>query len=61
MAFFSKSIIGLLSLFIVSVQLSSAFSGDGTYYDIGLGACGNTNNNNELVAALNAPQYGNDV
>ncbi|RHZ75929.1 hypothetical protein Glove_208g197 [Diversispora epigaea] len=34
--------------------------GDGTYYDpgVGTGACGWLNNDSELVAALNAPQYG---
>ncbi|KAI8338744.1 RlpA-like double-psi beta-barrel-protein domain-containing protein-containing protein, partial [Chlamydoabsidia padenii] len=35
------------------------FSGDGTYYDVGLGSCGISNNNNQLVAALNAPQMNN--
>ncbi|KAL1920041.1 uncharacterized protein VTP21DRAFT_1187 [Calcarisporiella thermophila] len=34
------------------------FSGDGTFYNVGLGACGKTNNDKELVAALNAPQFG---
>lgn len=33
-----------------------AFSGDATYYNVGLGACGNNNNNNQLVAALVAPR-----
>ncbi|ORZ41104.1 RlpA-like double-psi beta-barrel-protein domain-containing protein-containing protein [Catenaria anguillulae PL171] len=30
-----------------------------THYDVGLGACGSTNSNAELVVALNAPQFGN--
>ncbi|CAG8642896.1 7532_t:CDS:2 [Paraglomus brasilianum] len=35
-------------------------SGDGTYYDpgIGTGSCGTLHTGDELVAALNAPQYG---
>ncbi|EKD00457.1 expansin family protein [Trichosporon asahii var. asahii CBS 8904] len=32
-------------------------SGDATFYAVGLGACGNTNNDNEMVVALNAPQW----
>ncbi|KAI8322598.1 barwin-like endoglucanase, partial [Martensiomyces pterosporus] len=34
------------------------FSGDGTYYAPGLGSCGIKNSGNQLVAAINAPQYG---
>ncbi|RKP13781.1 RlpA-like double-psi beta-barrel-protein domain-containing protein-containing protein, partial [Piptocephalis cylindrospora] len=34
--------------------------GDGTYYSPGqgLGSCGETHQDTEMVAALNAPQYG---
>ncbi|CAG8600629.1 261_t:CDS:2, partial [Paraglomus occultum] len=39
-------------------MLHKRFVGQGTFYSVGLGACGNTNNDNELVAALNAPQFG---
>ncbi|CAO3582182.1 unnamed protein product [Absidia cylindrospora] len=35
------------------------YSGDGTWYDVSLGSCGTTNDNNEMVAALNAPQMKN--
>ncbi|OAC98360.1 hypothetical protein MUCCIDRAFT_124855, partial [Mucor lusitanicus CBS 277.49] len=35
------------------------YSGEGTYYDVGLGSCGQTNSNSEMVAALNAPQMQN--
>ncbi|KAJ2402724.1 hypothetical protein GGI23_000508 [Coemansia sp. RSA 2559] len=34
------------------------FSGDGTYFTPGLGACGKTNTEDDLIAAINAPQYG---
>jgi hypothetical protein len=61
MSFLSNSVVGLLCFAIVSVELSNAFTGDATFYHVGLGACGWTNNNDELVAALNAPQYGNQV
>ncbi|KAH8555697.1 RlpA-like double-psi beta-barrel-protein domain-containing protein-containing protein [Umbelopsis sp. PMI_123] len=38
----------------------SGFTGDGTYYTVGLGSCGQTNSDSQLVAALNAPQMGNN-
>ncbi|CAG8688017.1 4701_t:CDS:2 [Ambispora leptoticha] len=40
--------------------LTLSGSGDGTYYDpgVGTGACGELNNDHEFVAALNAPQFG---
>ena len=33
------------------------YSGDATYYDVGLGACGITNSDSELVAAMNYEQF----
>ncbi|KAH8553931.1 RlpA-like double-psi beta-barrel-protein domain-containing protein-containing protein, partial [Umbelopsis sp. PMI_123] len=36
----------------------STFSGDGTYFTPGLGSCGETNTEQDLIAALNAPQMG---
>lgn len=43
-----------LTFAILLAVLASAlaFDGDGTYYNVGLGACGQYNNNNQLVAAL---------
>ncbi|ORX97261.1 barwin-like endoglucanase [Basidiobolus meristosporus CBS 931.73] len=38
---------------------SGNFKGEGTFYAPGLGACEVTSGPNELIAALNAPQYGN--
>ncbi|KAI8978054.1 RlpA-like double-psi beta-barrel-protein domain-containing protein-containing protein [Pilobolus umbonatus] len=57
----SISQIILLSAACLSVALAvpleaRSFSGDGTYYNTGIGSCGDTNNDNELVVALNAPQ-----
>ncbi|KAJ1665616.1 hypothetical protein IW140_003082 [Coemansia sp. RSA 1813] len=37
---------------------SETFSGDGTYFSPGLGSCGQTNTDEDLIAAINAPQYG---
>lgn len=36
---------------------SKTFSGDATYYDVGLGACGVANDNSEFIAALNVDQF----
>lgn len=37
---------------------SGSFSGDGTYYTVGLGSCGSTDSDSDMVAALNQPQMG---
>lgn len=37
----------------------TVYSGDGTWFNIGLGSCGQVNTDDELVAALNAPQMMN--
>ncbi|KAI8337873.1 RlpA-like double-psi beta-barrel-protein domain-containing protein-containing protein [Chlamydoabsidia padenii] len=34
------------------------FKGDGTYYNAGMGSCGKTNTDHDMIAALNAPQMG---
>lgn len=47
-----------LVVFLAMLATALAFSGDATYFNVGLGACGHHNNNNQLVAALNKPQYG---
>eukprot|EP01087_Luapelamoeba_hula_P007621 TRINITY_DN185_c0_g1_i1.p1 TRINITY_DN185_c0_g1~~TRINITY_DN185_c0_g1_i1.p1 ORF type:complete len:118 (+),score=21.97 TRINITY_DN185_c0_g1_i1:58-411(+) len=46
----------LLALLVIGV---AAFSGRGTWYYPGLGACGWTNNNGQYVVALNAAQWDN--
>lgn len=38
--------------------LQKRATGEGTYYDVGLGACESSNSNSEMVAALNHAQYG---
>ncbi|XP_055350683.1 papain inhibitor-like [Paramacrobiotus metropolitanus] len=44
--------------FLALVCGAFAFSGDATWYDVGLGACGQWSNNNQLVAAISPSQYG---
>ncbi|KAJ2963855.1 hypothetical protein NQZ79_g1147 [Umbelopsis isabellina] len=44
----------------VDIQRRSGFSGDGTFYTVGLGSCGKTDSDSDLVAALNAPQMGDN-
>ncbi|ANB15607.1 hypothetical protein AWJ20_3244 [Sugiyamaella lignohabitans] len=37
---------------------SGQFSGQATFYEVGLGACGITNTDSDFIAALNAPMFG---
>ncbi|MFF6916369.1 RlpA-like double-psi beta-barrel domain-containing protein [Streptomyces sp. NPDC012466] len=37
------------------------YSGQATYYDVGLGACGTFHQNTDFVAALNMAQYSSDL
>ncbi|KAJ2743605.1 hypothetical protein GGI20_003611 [Coemansia sp. BCRC 34301] len=37
------------------------FTGDGTYFSPGLGSCGRTNSDTDLIAAIPAPQYGTNA
>lgn len=41
-----------------SSSSSQSFAGDGTWFNPGLGSCGVTNDDNDMIAALNAPQMG---
>ncbi|CAG8698492.1 27126_t:CDS:1, partial [Racocetra persica] len=40
-----------------SILRRSTYSGDGTFYAVGLGACGYVNNDGQMVAALPAEQF----
>ncbi|KAI8318774.1 barwin-like endoglucanase, partial [Martensiomyces pterosporus] len=44
-----------------SSAFTGSFAGDGTYYTPGLGSCGLTNTDSDLIAAINAPQYGTNA
>ncbi|KAI9227587.1 MAG: RlpA-like double-psi beta-barrel-protein domain-containing protein-containing protein [Piptocephalis tieghemiana] len=51
------SIAAFPSLRIIKRASGGQFQGQATFYELGLGACGSTNSEPELVAALNADQY----
>ncbi|KAJ2799205.1 hypothetical protein H4S07_005501, partial [Coemansia furcata] len=38
-----------------------SFTGDGTFFSPGLGSCGITNTDSDLIAAIPAPQYGTNA
>ncbi|KAJ2886845.1 hypothetical protein H4R27_000377 [Coemansia aciculifera] len=40
---------------------SDSFTGDGTFFSPGLGSCGLTNSDSDLIAAIPAPQYGTNA
>jgi hypothetical protein len=48
----SSSVCTAVVVFLAMLATALAFSGDATYYNVGMGACGHNNNNNQLVAAL---------
>ncbi|CAG8486858.1 1254_t:CDS:2 [Ambispora gerdemannii] len=41
-----------------TLQKREEFSGDGTYYNTGLGACGIESHDSDFIAAINKPQFG---
>ncbi|KAI8089466.1 RlpA-like double-psi beta-barrel-protein domain-containing protein-containing protein [Halteromyces radiatus] len=54
-----QSILLFICLMITLIQAlplqeRSIFSGDGTFYTVGLGSCGKTNTDSELVVALSS-------
>lgn len=50
---------GLGSRLLKGVQKSKLFSGLGTFYEIGLGSCGEQDSDSDLVVALNKAQMAN--
>ncbi|KAF9443279.1 hypothetical protein P691DRAFT_764431 [Macrolepiota fuliginosa MF-IS2] len=58
--FFKQTSLFLLSAAIALVN-AQTFTGQATWYFPGLGSCGLTNGNNDLIMALNAPQYNPSV
>ncbi|KAK9687746.1 hypothetical protein K7432_014666 [Basidiobolus ranarum] len=59
-ALFAATVITFQSGFVITAPVKvGGFQGEGTYYAPGLGACEITNGSNDMIAALNAPQYGN--
>ncbi|KAG1450683.1 hypothetical protein G6F56_008275 [Rhizopus delemar] len=56
---FTFIIASIATLFLTTSQAApiekrTSMSGDGTFYEVGLGSCGNTNTDTELVAALSS-------
>lgn len=45
---------------IAHLEARKSMSGDATYYDVGLGSCGESNSNNDMVAALSKDLMGGD-
>ncbi|GAA5803351.1 RlpA-like double-psi beta-barrel-protein domain-containing protein-containing protein [Helicostylum pulchrum] len=59
---FSIFITALVSLIMTvssaPIEARSAMSGDATFYTVGLGSCGSTNSDSEMVAALSSSLMG---
>ncbi|CAG8536717.1 10457_t:CDS:2 [Ambispora gerdemannii] len=54
------AILSTRSYFVSSIPHEKrGFSGDGTYYNPGLGACGQSSGSGSFIAAINRPQWGN--
>ncbi|OQV15054.1 hypothetical protein BV898_10813 [Hypsibius exemplaris] len=48
-------------LVLMNRPAKAMYHGDGTCYDVGLGACGKHNRDSELVAAVAVSVYGNSA
>ncbi|CEP08967.1 hypothetical protein [Parasitella parasitica] len=62
---FSTILIALVATLFMTIQAApvqlearGSMSGDATYYSVGLGSCGDTNSDSELVAALSEDLMG---
>ncbi|KAL9544889.1 hypothetical protein PS6_008535 [Mucor atramentarius] len=64
---FSTAVTAMIAAFLMtaqaapaasSLQARSSMSGDATYYSVGLGSCGDTNSDGEMVAALSEKLMG---
>ncbi|KDQ55129.1 hypothetical protein JAAARDRAFT_181136 [Jaapia argillacea MUCL 33604] len=42
-----------------SIEKRTSYTGQGTWYEVGMGACGKRNKNSDFVVALDAGLYGN--
>jgi hypothetical protein len=56
--FFSTIAVAALAAFATASPVKRGYGGRATYYATGLGACGGTNTDSDMIVALNAPQYG---
>ncbi|KAL9541780.1 hypothetical protein MBANPS3_008935 [Mucor bainieri] len=64
---FSTALTTLIAAFLMTAQAApaasnlqarSSMSGDATYYSVGMGSCGDTNSDSEMVAALSEKLMG---
>lgn len=59
----TKLLVALLFFFALlanaaPIEKRASYSGDATFYEVGLGSCGETNSDDELVAALSSELMG---
>jgi hypothetical protein len=54
--FFSTIAVAALAAFATASPVKRDFSGRATYYATGLGACGDWNNDNDFIVAMNSQQ-----
>ncbi|KAG1007052.1 hypothetical protein G6F26_013842 [Rhizopus arrhizus] len=59
LAFFSFCIIQETEAFVIKKRSRLPFSGKGTYYDVGRGSCGESDDDSEMVVAVNVNQMNN--
>lgn len=50
-------VLAILFMIGLAATPASAATGDATFYDVGLGACGKTNKNSDLVVAISALRF----
>jgi hypothetical protein len=56
--FFSAIAVAALAAFATASPVKRGFGGRATFYATGLGACGEVSTDDQMIVALNAPQYG---
>jgi len=52
-----KLVFAIATLSASAFAATTPFTGDGTFFEVGLGSCGSVNSNSDMIAAMNAPQY----
>jgi hypothetical protein len=55
--FFSTVAVAALAAFATASPVKRGFGGRATFYATGLGACGDWNNDGDMIVALNSAQY----
>ncbi|KAI9475419.1 MAG: RlpA-like double-psi beta-barrel-protein domain-containing protein-containing protein [Benjaminiella poitrasii] len=64
-SFTAATVFSFLAFFMSAqtapIEARGSMSGDATYYDVGLGSCGDTNSNDEMVVALSSDLMGDSA